>query len=218
MPNMQSDLIGILPGNTNMILSVRHIKGARGILRAKPLRMTPYDPGLIEIMQKGILRFSLLEGDGAKSTLVERLSREEETEYARRLLVIAPYNPRYYLGYAQSKFENTPENFLKNEPFGINEIVYSNHMPERIMSYMSNKFTQLNIVQIAATGEYGEEWQAVTKTVDVDGRIICPMPPNAISVYPSVSHRGLSFITHLFRLTSHRLSKSVQPSRSPAIP
>ncbi len=155
-------------------ISEAHQRRARDNAR-KALEDDPYDPDLIKTMQKGIIRFSLSEGGGAKSTLIERLSREEEIEYARRLLIIAPYDPRYYSGYIQWGFEKTPEDFLKDEPFWNNAIVYSNHTPERINSYMNLKFTQLNIVQLAATGEFGEEWQTLSETVDIEGGIICPM-------------------------------------------
>ncbi len=156
-------------------ISEAHQRRAHDYAR-EALEDDPYDPDLIKIMQAGISRYSVDEGGRLHSKLIERLSPEEEIEYARRLLVIAPYNSRHYSDYARVKYNLAgTEGFLKDEPFLINAIVYSNHDPIVLHSYVFDKWQQLDGMQQSAEGLGGPEWRAVSERVNLDADIICPM-------------------------------------------
>jgi hypothetical protein len=164
-------------------ISEAHSRRNRDFAR-KALEDDPYSPDLIKTLQSGVGQFSTPENTSLRFTYIERPTQKEALEYARRLLVISPYNPEYYSDYAYL-ISKEAAGFLKGEPFWINAIVYDNHKPERIKAYMARKFQQISDLQQMATGENGEGVQNLAESVDKDEAIICPML-RAYRLYDSI--------------------------------
>lgn len=120
----------------------------------------PFDPEWINDLQEGISRYSYTENGSFRISSIENPTREEQIEYARRLLVVAPYDPDHWRDYAQTKYPpNNPDDFLKDEPYLINALVYSNHDPVSLHHYVFTKWQQLDNLERLDTEPQSKEWK-----------------------------------------------------------
>ena len=172
-------------------ISEAHQRRAQTEARAA-LKRDPYNPELIRTLQSSISRLTRTE-ESFRSTVVDDPTREERIEYARRMLVASPYNPRNWSDYGRALYPQSPENVLKDEPFNINKIVYSDHAPGYLLGYAFDKWRLLAALERLDTDPESEawkrlseerraqaektrqEWLAVRGRVNLDTEIRCPM-------------------------------------------
>ena len=174
-------------------LSETHSLRAKAQAR-EAIKDDPYDMELLKVLERDVVRVSDHQ-DLWKSSVVQRVSQEEKAEYARRKLLASPYDPDLWLAYGRYRHKSgwTPETFLKNEPMRINAIVYSNHSPRYLFSYVYDKWKMLAALERLDTDPERPEWQAASPEqqaeaevqrqawlarrawIDHDVELICPM-------------------------------------------
>lgn len=156
------------------------IERAKTYARAE-LKHDPYDPNLLDILLTQSMESYLRDDGRYGQKSIDSPTGEERFEFARRRLVVAPYDPTHWEIMANSyKFSRLSDGseagtFLQLEPLMVNSIVYSLHDPDKLFAYMWRKGRQLTRVQVARLFDYGPELNASWDAVDEDAQIICPL-------------------------------------------
>jgi hypothetical protein len=168
----------------------RAMADARGALRDDP-----YNFKLLDLLQKDVMAFDAPEGAPYSARVVERTPGEDKAEYARRKLLVSPYDAELWMEYGRHAYQGgmSPETFLMDEPARINAIVYSGHDPVQLAGYMFDKWHMLANLERLDTDPQRPEWQAasperqaeaeanrqawlaVRSGIDMDAALRCPM-------------------------------------------
>ena len=172
-------------------LAETHLRRAQEEARAK-LQRDPYNPKLLRVLLRSVSTRTRTAA-GVSSSTVSRPDPEDQKEYMRRILVASPYVSRHWLQYAQALYQGRPENIVKDEPYRINAIVYSDHDPEHLFGYAFEKwrlldmlerldaesesaaFQQLTKSDQAKALEEIEKWIHARDSLDIDRDLKCPM-------------------------------------------
>lgn len=168
-----------------------HMRRAQAEAR-EALRRDPYNPDLIKTLQRLVMRTTRSESS-YRSTKVDGPTREERIEYARRMLIASPYKSTHWSDYGRELYPQSAENVLKDEPFKINAIVYSDHKPGQLLGYAFDKWRLLAALERLETETQStafqrldenrkanvrreiQQWLAVRETMDLDEDLRCPM-------------------------------------------
>ncbi len=174
-------------------VSKEHQQRARK-MALEALEWDPYNPELIVILQEGVSEFVRV-GDSFEVRAIheEDPTHEERIEYARRLFVVSPYNPKNWHNYRQMRFVRSPKNLLLDEPYWVNAVYYADHSPDALFSYAFGKWrvlahleqleSYLELPQIKSMSQEMQTqaraavqiWLDARDTVDLDKDLRCPM-------------------------------------------
>lgn len=169
-----------------------HSRRARAHAR-EAIKRDPYNPELLETLLAGISG-ARMKGDRFSTRQLERPTPEERLEYTRRLLVASPYDPQRWYSYGTVLYPPTnPEDLLKDEPFRINTVVYSDHKRSRLLQRAIDKWNLLDSLERLESETQSDafqgldderkaevrgqiqRWLAARATIDMDQDIRCPM-------------------------------------------
>ncbi|MFK7939307.1 MAG: hypothetical protein AB8B82_08005 [Roseovarius sp.] len=153
----------------------------------KKLEHDPFNPDLLDILQKWISRYELNEEGQYSFRTVERLSYEKEVDYARRRLIIQPHIPSHWKNYARKKFGPlNAKGIAKSDPYQINAIFYSGNAMRQVAAFLYKKHWEYWVLIEAKPDEVPDEWKnALAQTdADLDHDIICPI----VRAYRVVDH------------------------------
>ncbi|MEZ5714766.1 MAG: hypothetical protein R3D85_06105 [Paracoccaceae bacterium] len=111
----------------------------------KALAHDPYNPRLIRILQTPVPHKTILPEGQMRVETVEGPSPEEVADYARRLVISAPFDPKHWNALAATLRIRDPGAFETIDAYMINAIVYSLHDPELVQNYLYKRLRWISL-------------------------------------------------------------------------
>lgn len=147
--------------------------------RAQALRALehdPYDPDLIATLEISPETVTRDENGAQVVTYHDRPGKAALRDYARRRLIVAPYDPENWRKYIETAPETPVEEaFFANESARINRIAYSQHDFQVIFGYMTRKLGELDVMQQIREQGVADGWDILLAQTDVEAQITCPL-------------------------------------------
>ena len=146
-------------------------------LAKRRLEHQPLNPDLIRLLQIGT-KYTVpnLELDLVEYHTRQVATPEEMLGYAQRRLIASPYNPDLWALYQTALNGVRKLEYAEEEPFRINQVVYSNHSPQSLQSYLSQKMHKYSSITKAKQNDPALFPEVIERLlrIDRDVEIVCP--------------------------------------------
>ena len=140
------------------------------------LQHDPYDPELIKVLLTHSSKWMRKEDGTPFLKTMPDLTKEQRSDLSQRLLISSPFEPEHWRDFLASVGQGLlPETFQEFDEYHTNKVVYSNHSPGSLSSYLFHKANAYIRLDMAEKGKLGPEWDAVVERKNWTNAIICPM-------------------------------------------